>query len=242
MPATIPSVGQNPGFWNSVSLAGIVYPGVCLVRGHKALKRHVKPVPGHDGAQYTSLGFEPANFSLSFVIADKPGEKIQWSALQQIAAAVIPSSGQKIQGIAVVHPALQLLGIKNLYLTSFGIPEQRSASEPDIFVCHVEMSQYSPLKVRNANTASHATPSVASYTQTSPAEVAGNLSVAPGPQAFTPGPGTPTNPGANSTPSNGAAGATYNPASGFDPAPAPLAAPSDSQSGPPQYNPNGGFG
>ena len=76
------------------------------------------------------------------------------------------------------------------------------------------------------------------------AEAAGNLSSQP-PVAgvnFTPGPDASTNPGANSTPSNGAAGATYNPDSGFNPAPAPLDAPSESQSGPPAYDPNGGFG
>ena len=66
----------------------------------------------------------------------------------------------------------------------------------------------------------------------SPAVAAGNLSVAPSADAFTPGSNTPP---AGSTPANASTdpGATYNPDSGFTPTPGSLDAPSASQSGPP---------
>ena len=241
---SIPSITTAPGLWNTITIAGITYPGICKVRGSKPLKAHKKEVPGEDNSQNTSLGFRAAPVTLTFTIADEPGDQTQWLAFQQIVSILQPTTGQKIQGIDVRHPALDLYGIHSLYLINLGFPEQRSESEPDILTVHVEMSQYAPLRARKANTATHAAPDVASYTATSAAEAAGNLSSQP-PVAgvnFTPGPDASTNPGANSTPSNGAAGATYNPDSGFNPAPAPLDAPSESQSGPPAYDPNGGFG
>ena len=224
---------EGPRQWNTITIGPIEYPGICKVRGSKPLKVHQKEPGGEDGAQTTQQGFRAGAITLTFTIADYPGQTAQWDAFQQIVALLQPRQGQPIQGIDVYHPALALYGIRSLYLISLGLVEPRSENEPDILISRIEMSQYTPLKARGVNTAKTATPSTPSYTaQISPAEAAGNLSVAPSADAFTPGSNTPP---AGSTPANASTdpGATYNPDSGFTPTPGSLDAPSASQSGPP---------
>ncbi|MEW5858395.1 MAG: hypothetical protein AB1861_13590 [Cyanobacteriota bacterium] len=110
---------EEPLSWDMCQLGGEWIPGKVSVSG-SGIKRNVdvKKSKGKEGATITDQGADLARFTLTVQVW---GEQ-DWQDYQNLLATINPrAKGSKISPVEVVHPAINLLGVKRIYIDSIGV-------------------------------------------------------------------------------------------------------------------------
>jgi hypothetical protein len=99
-------------------------PGLARVHG-KGLEHRIdiKKCPGKDGATFTDLGRELAQFTITLVLTSQS----EWDSFVKARAtlqALLPTG--QLQALPISHPALNSLGIRSVYFTRVGVPHPGS--------------------------------------------------------------------------------------------------------------------
>lgn len=94
-------------------------PGIARVRPTKALEVERHTVAGRDGATATQLGYRPASFTVDVQI----WEEAHYQEMTRILELFQPRRGEDFKAVDVLHPQLEQLNIKQVYL-------MRVSSEP----------------------------------------------------------------------------------------------------------------
>lgn len=107
------------GPWDIVVLAGFPFTGVAAVTGDSTRKIEVKRLRGSDGAVITDAGYEPARLTISLML----GTLQAFEDLKQLLARVHPRKKGGIRNpVTIEHPAPNMIGIHQIYVTGVGIP------------------------------------------------------------------------------------------------------------------------
>lgn len=118
---------QDLSPWNVVKIAGTPLPGRAAVRGSLGNKVDRKKVPGQDGDTMTHLGYEPAKVEVTLVLWSED----QLRAFEKIVPILRPRKlpgNQEPKPVTVYHPALEIYGIRALFLMELGLPEPGQAA------------------------------------------------------------------------------------------------------------------
>lgn len=119
----VPFWADSPFPWQQVRINGETLPGIATVTGDVGRKVDTAQAPGNDGGTFTHLGYEPAEVEVKLVLATP--EHLE--AFTRLAPTIRPRKGEKSpKPVNVYHPALELLGIRSLFLMKIGIPEPGS--------------------------------------------------------------------------------------------------------------------
>jgi hypothetical protein len=87
-------------------------PGVARVSVNTQIREDVAEVEGEDGAQVTTLGYDPAEIKVEVQL----WEASQYDKLKAILELYRPRRNHKPQPVDAVHPKLLLHGIRQVYL------------------------------------------------------------------------------------------------------------------------------
>jgi len=112
---------EDPLAWDTVEIAGKIFPGVASVRG-SGLKRKVdvKKPKGSDGASLKDEGIEPAKLEITLLIYNR----YFWEQLQGLMPLINPrKKGGLRRPMSIVHPLTRLMNITNIYVDGIPIPE-----------------------------------------------------------------------------------------------------------------------
>jgi hypothetical protein len=111
--------------WDVVSIGGVRLPGLCRIDGKKGRRHDKKLVAGGDGSDPSSLGYDPAEFTVTV----RMWTDDQLRAFEAMLPTLLPRNGKgNPKPITVSHPALSLFGINALYLMDAMLPKMSSQS------------------------------------------------------------------------------------------------------------------
>ncbi len=111
--------------WGACTLGSARLPGSWEVDAEAARDIDIKTQKDRDGAIIKDKGYKNADITLVGTIANKD----DWNALGKALKEIHPRrKGADRQPLAVVHPALNVLGITTVYVVSISAP-QLSSSE-----------------------------------------------------------------------------------------------------------------
>lgn len=129
--------------WDVVTIANTKrLPGVARVSGRGVEhKLDVKKTPGKDGAVFSDLGRELANFTVTLTLQSAT----EWEDFKKIVPALQPlNQTGKLEAITISHPALNALGIAASYCQRVGIPHPGSVV--GTYEVELEFLEYRPPK------------------------------------------------------------------------------------------------
>lgn len=133
--------------WDSVSvglppLPPSPLPGLARVRGKGCEHRiDTKKCPGKDGATFTDLGRELAQFTITLVLTAQ-SEWDDFCAATATLQALLPTGG--LQPLPISHPAINAIGIRSVYFTRVGMPHPGSVV--GTFEVELECLEFRPPK------------------------------------------------------------------------------------------------
>lgn len=106
--------------WSQLTLGSTTLPGSWEVEGEAKRNVDIKTQKDRDGAVVKDKGYENADVTLVGSIS----KKADWDALAKALKEIHPRrKGAARDPLAVVHPALSVLGITNLYVIAIGTPK-----------------------------------------------------------------------------------------------------------------------
>lgn len=117
--ASSPSWEQSPDAWDSVTLGGLLLPGVCQVRVKPNRRIDKKQASGSKGAAIVDKGPGLAKVDIRWCFTAS-----EWDAVQVAAAAIFPYKNTP-QPLDIIHPITVLWGIKSIFI------EDIEADDPD---------------------------------------------------------------------------------------------------------------
>lgn len=141
----IPFWGDSPASWDTATIAGQSFPGLCVVTGGVKRTLDAKRVAGRNGAKQTHIGDEPAEFTIVIKL---------WSAahlrnyqtiidfLKAQTATGVKASKFSVKPLQVSHPTLTLHGINAAHVVEYGFLEP--AGEADVFKAAMKFKEYVP--------------------------------------------------------------------------------------------------
>ncbi|MHA1572453.1 MAG: hypothetical protein ACTSX8_00510 [Alphaproteobacteria bacterium] len=105
--------------WDLLILAGEVWPGIVTIDGQGVSRQiDVKKPKGGDQARLTDEGYRNGKFKATLEI----WERAQWEELQRLLPLIHPRrKGGARTPLQIIHPAPNLLGIDNVYITRMPI-------------------------------------------------------------------------------------------------------------------------
>ncbi len=109
----------NPGSWDKLTLeggaGGYTLPGIVKISYEAGLNEDSAPTPGQNGRNTTLLGYKPASFDVSVQVWTEE----QFEELRRIVEIFRPKNdGAKAKAVLAIHPQIQFLGVKYVYITS----------------------------------------------------------------------------------------------------------------------------
>jgi hypothetical protein len=112
----IPFWEDNPFAWDQILIAGVQMPPKWRVEGAISRKLEVKNAPGADGSYVRDQGYQPQQIRLTYTMWTAQ----HLAALDQLLSrpGVKPQKQAKPQALDVVHPQLELLGIREIIVES----------------------------------------------------------------------------------------------------------------------------
>jgi hypothetical protein len=118
--AAIPFWLDNPQIYDTCQLGGMTLPGLAQLTANIGRKLDVKQAKGVDGATITDNGSEVEDVQIVLTMWTRP----QWSAYQQILPAIDPNNQKgKTTPKDIVHPMVNLHGIRRVYVTKISSPQ-----------------------------------------------------------------------------------------------------------------------
>lgn len=106
--------------WSKLTLGTRVLPGAWEVEGEVARKVDIKEQKDRDGATIKDQGYSNADVTLIGTISTLD----DWETLDKALKEIHPRrKGAAREPLAVVHPALAILGINNVYVLGIGAPQ-----------------------------------------------------------------------------------------------------------------------
>jgi hypothetical protein len=126
---------DDPLVWDTLFLAGEIWPGVCEISGAGVSRKiDVKKSKGSDGATIKDEGYQPAKLTIRLTIYSEN----DWQLLQ----ALLPSIHPKRKGgvrtpLEISNPQANLLGITQIYIDKIGIPKKPTSGDG---LCVLDMS------------------------------------------------------------------------------------------------------
>lgn len=119
----IPYWMDEPEIWDTITIAGKVLPGLCVVDGQRGRKLDKKNAKGADGATISDDGADPTDVDIKLVLATRQ----QWIDYQRIVPLLDPATNKgKAKPVDVSHPALALHGINSIYIEKLSFPKPGS--------------------------------------------------------------------------------------------------------------------
>ncbi|HEX2863660.1 MAG TPA: hypothetical protein VHN99_03760 [Deinococcales bacterium] len=117
-----PTPFDSPGAWNTFVLVGPtgrhVLPGRVAVTPRVGLQEDTVSVPGQDGVTTTHLGYQAAEVTVDVQVWTVE----QYRALARVLGIIRPRKGAQPVAYDCVHPMLDTLGIRSVYLTTGELP------------------------------------------------------------------------------------------------------------------------
>lgn len=106
--------------WDYLVLAGFRTPGIATIRATKRARLDKKETAGTDGQTVTHLGMRCSEVTVRLRLLTQ-GDLDAWAA---IVPAIQPRPGKtRPDPVSVSHPALDIMGVKSLYVEELGVPE-----------------------------------------------------------------------------------------------------------------------
>lgn len=102
--------------WDTVVINGRKLPGLAAVEGEIGRKIDARSPPGSDGARLIHRGYEPAKVKITLRLWTRE----HWRDWQAVYPRRRP--GERIQPLEVSHPALVVLGVRNVFVEKVGAP------------------------------------------------------------------------------------------------------------------------
>jgi len=138
---SLPWVGDSTLLWDTLILGGEVWPGLPTVSVEVSRKVDVQKTKGDDGATLADQGYEPAKVKISLRLWLQE----QWVTLQRVLATVHPRrKGGTRTPLDIYHPATQLVGVRQVYVTKIGNPTPGSGSETGLLTMAIEAIEWFP--------------------------------------------------------------------------------------------------
>lgn len=123
--------------WDTVSLGGVVMPGLAKVKASISRKLDVKSVRGRDGARVKDGGYQPGKITIEI----RTTTREEFDALQPRLDAINPRQrGTSRSAVDIAHPSLAFLGISAVYIEKVGAPELVSG----ILTTSIECLEWTP--------------------------------------------------------------------------------------------------
>lgn len=124
---------DSPDVWDRATIAGIEVLAPVRVSGAISRKIDVKHAPARNGAKVASLGREPARFELTITLWTED-QLDQWYTI----ALLLWADGEP-RSVDVVHPALDLYGIRKAIAERLGFPDRREKGLYEVRVSMIEV-------------------------------------------------------------------------------------------------------
>lgn len=119
----IPYWMDEPEIWDTITIAGKVLPGLCVVDGQRGRKLDKKNPKGCDDATISDDGAEATDIDIKLVLATRQ----QWIDYQRIVPLLDPAINKgKAKPVDVSHPALALHGVTQIYIEKLSFPKPGS--------------------------------------------------------------------------------------------------------------------
>jgi len=109
---------ESPQQWDTVTLQGVDLPGIAKVTGKLGRKIDVNSPPGADGATLRDKGYDPARISVTLRMWT-PEQFNSWEQTNLSLVAIRQQSQRT--ALEIVHPALNNLGVRRVYLETIGV-------------------------------------------------------------------------------------------------------------------------
>jgi hypothetical protein len=136
-----------PALWDTIKIAGKQSPGIATITDSagRPYKWDKKEGPGTEGDTKTYRGQRSSDFSITFLLWTRE-HFAEWDAFSPL-LEYDASKGKAIKAVAIEHPGLNALKIRNVIVEFVGVPQPKSDGTTTI---KVDFSEYYPAKNRNA--------------------------------------------------------------------------------------------
>lgn len=150
MTEALPWVGDSDLLWDTLIIAGEVWPGLPTVESEPSRAIDVQKKRGDDGANLVDQGYEPAKVKITIRIWLKD----QWQELQRLLATVHPrKKGGVRTPVDILHPETQLKGVRQIYISKIGAAVPGRGAEHGSLTLTLEALEWFPApKPAKANT------------------------------------------------------------------------------------------
>jgi hypothetical protein len=159
---TVPFWEDDPSAWDSLSIADIGFLGLVEVDVKIGRKLDTRSAPGADGATVRDKGYEPAKVKLTLTCWDREGYTSLVAILDELNPRTNPN---RRRPVAIVHPALALLGIVSVYVESIGGLKPKGSGE-GWYGMDIECVEYAPPAPTRRNVTRTPTPAPDAGAQT----------------------------------------------------------------------------
>lgn len=130
---------DNPLLWDKLVLVGgagkFTTPGICKISANIGLNEDSADVPGQDGLQKTLLGYKSATFDAVIQV----WTAAQFKELIKIIQLFQPKNKQAPKAVIAIHPQIQMLNAKEIYITDVTIPPY---SSKDGYIVNFKLEQW----------------------------------------------------------------------------------------------------
>ena len=133
----VPGWVSEPVLWSRMTMDGVLLPGVAAVRGGHERREDTLESPGEDAATVTHLAYGGAVFDVEVLMWTDEHAR-QWERIYRLFR---PRKGVALRAVTVVHPALQLADVRQLYVRRITV------AEPDrlgLWRASIELVEYVP--------------------------------------------------------------------------------------------------
>jgi hypothetical protein len=172
-----------PDLWHTVQLGVganfVTLPGVARVKGSLGRKLDARSAPGADGGTIVDKGYKLAPVEIEVLLWTDE----QYTAWRQASLPLVARRGRQRLPLTIVFPALNDLGIYEVYLEDITALEP-SGQARGAWECTVKLLEYAPPSRRNATQR----PRAPASTQLTPATPGGPSAASSPPSATNTGP------------------------------------------------------
>jgi hypothetical protein len=135
--------------WDVVVMAGTELPGIAKVSGLIAQKIDVKEAPERSGATLTHLGAQPATWDIELTMWTARHLR-DWDLVVPFISPKSRGAGGRPRVLDVVHPALELHGIRRAYVRQLSMLQP--GSQPGTWTTRLSCIEWRPSTPSAAST------------------------------------------------------------------------------------------
>jgi hypothetical protein len=141
---TLPFPSAEPEAWDTLLLAGRIWPGIAKVKVRGGRKIDRKPAPGAHGEKITAQGAKARDVDITI----RCWTREQWSELEDAIATIDPERDQKKnpEPLFIAHPATATRGVANIFVENIEGPDW----DRGYMTVHISAVEYFPSPKKNA--------------------------------------------------------------------------------------------